>query len=401
MMKKWIYLLICSVLALTACSDDDNQDNGGNTITIPDGENNTPEIVNYTQASLVYWGIQDVSDESCHFELSLYTDMEINYDGNPIGPGKIMRLSMNAPLFDKGTTEFPLPEGTYKASPANYIFDAWTFNTGYEDQINLPTGVIAVNRGTFYGDVAPYSTEYEADLLNVGKFSIKKNTDGTYSISGWAAGNSSRKRNFTYTGELKTTDRHTDVEQIPNSTITEDLSLTEFTQARLQDKGNSYYLDEEDRIRVFSLYLAEEGVNLEGTWPKGSGKFLKLEIFVAWETDVNAGIPAGTYTVAEREKESSGIPKELMKPFNIASGYPNKFTYPDGTWYQKFKDGVIDKEYARIDKGTMKVTRDDDGGHTLTIDFIDSDKERPHHIRCVYNRTDPIAIFNDGTIINE
>lgn len=393
MIKKWIYIIVSIMLAFTACSDDDYQDNNGNTNIEPGEDIHSPEIVNFTNANLVYWGAQDIEDVTCLFELSLYTDMEVNYDGNPIGPGKIMRLSMNAPLFEQNETEFPLPEGVYKASPANYIFDEWTFNAGYVDQLNLPTGLVFANRGTFYGDVAAYSTDYKADLLNVGKFSIKKNADGTYAISGWAAGDSSRKRHFTYSGELKTTDRHTVIEQTPNSTITEDLSLTTLSKARLQDKGNSYYLDEEDKVRVFSLILADDGINLDTSWPKGSGSFLKIEFFVAWETDVNEGIPAGTYTITERDPDSHGIPKASIKPFAIASGYPNVFIYPDGTWYQKYKNGIIDKDYARIDEGTMVVTRGEDGSHTLAIDFIDSNKEHPHHIRCTYSQTEAIPIF--------
>lgn len=393
MMKKWIYIIVSFMLVFIACSDDDYQENNGNTDNPPEEDINSPEIVNYTNANLVYWGIQDMEDKTCLFELSLYTDMEVNFDGNPIGPGKIMRLSMNAPLFDKDATEFPLPEGAYTASPANYIFNEGTFNSGYTEQINLPTGMVLVNRGTFFGDVAPYSTEYNADLLNVGKYTVTKNVNGTYSISGWAAGESSRKRNFTYTGELKTVDRHTDIEQTPNSTITEDLSLTTLTKARLQDKGNSYLLEEENKVRVFSLYLAEDGIDLSETWPKGNGNFLKIEFFVAWETDVNEGIPAGTYTVTKRDPESNGIPKESIKPFYIASGYPNKFIYPDGTWYQKFKNGIIDRDYARIDEGTMVVTRGGDGSHTLIVDFIDSDKEQPHHIQCTYNQIDAIPVF--------
>ena len=73
-----------------------------------------------------------------------------------------------------------------------------------------------------------------------------------------------------------------------------------------------------------------------------------------WATDVTQGIPAGTYTVVARDKESYGIPRELLKPGNIASGYPNGFTYPGGTWYEKLQNGAM-KEYARIDGGTMTV----------------------------------------------
>ena len=55
-----------------------------------------------------------------------------------------------------------------------------------------------------------------------------------------------------------------------------------------------------------------------------------------WATDVTQGIPAGTYTVVARDKESYGIPRELLKPGNIASGYPNGFTYPGGRRAEEF-----------------------------------------------------------------
>lgn len=398
--KKWMYLLAGCVVALAACSDEDNPaTQEGNGPGASGKDDNTPEIVKYTNASLVYRG-QEEEDASCLFELSLYTDMEINYDGNPIGPGKIMRLSMNAPRFEKDATEFPLPEGSFTASPANYIFNEWTFNTGYTYQMDLPTGKIEVNGGTFYGDVKPYSTEYEADLMDVGKFNVKKNPDGTYTVDGWVAGSSSLKHHLLYTGELKTIDRHESTEEVPNSTITEDIQLTTLAKARLQDEGNYYWLEEEDRVRVFTLYLAEAGVNLEGTWAADNGKALKIELFVEWETDINQGIPAGTYTVTARDSESSGIPKENIIPFHIAPGYPNRFTYVGGTWYQTLNNGVMDGEYARIDQGTMTVERGENGSHTLTIDFIDSNKEEPHHIRCTYTQDEPIAVFKHGSITN-
>ena len=402
MKKKWIYLLTCCLFTFAACSDDNNSDNmGGNGNTIPGEDDNTAEIVEYTNASLVYRGTSDVEDVSCLFELSLYTDMEVNYDGNPIGPGKLIRLSMNAPLFDKDATEFPLPEGVFTASPANYVFNEWTFNTGYVDRIDLPGGIVEINGGTFYGDVTPYSTEYTADLMNVGKFTVKKNANGTYTISGWIAGDSSLKHHLTYTGELETIDRHESTEEAPNSTITENIELTTLTKARLHDKGNSYMLGEEDRVRVFILYLTEDNINLDNTWAEGNGQALRIEMFVPWETDVHQGIPQGTYTVTTRDPESNGILKENIQPFNIAPGYPNKFTYPDGTWYQTLKGEIMDSKYARIDEGTVTVERGDDGSHTLMIDFIDSNKEQPHHVRCTYTQSEPISVFKNGPIINE
>ena len=343
---------VASVGVLTACSDNDAENPEGGK---PGGEdvNPAPEVVEFVNSNLVYWGDKDGVGTD-HFVLTLYTDMEVDATGNPIGPGKIMAFSLNVPPFASEATEFPLPEGTFDAALNGYTFDEWTFNLGYMNQIDLPTGK-------------------------------------EYSISGTLVGDLSLKRYFTYTGKVITIDRHESKDETPNSTLTTDIALNGWTQARLQDKGDSYYLQDES-CRVVELYLAEESISLVDTWPAGNGRVLKVEFFVEWATDVTQGIPAGTYTVVARDKESYGIPRELLKPGNIASGYPNGFTYPGGTWYEKLQNGAM-KEYARIDGGTMTVARDGDK-HTLTIDFIDCDKEHPNHVRTTYSQDAPITVFD-------
>ena len=258
------------------------------------------------------------------------------------------------------------------------------------NQIDLPTGKVEIPAGTFYGEVKSYSTSVDADLLSGGKMTVKRSADGEYTISGVLVGDLSLKRYFTYTGKLTTIDRHGSTEEIPNSTLNADLTLNEWAQARLQDKADFYYLQDES-CRVLELYLAEEGVGLAETWPTGNGRVLKVEFFVEWATDVTQGIPAGTYKVVARDEESKGIPREFLKPGGIASGYPNVFTYPAGTWYEKISNGTM-KEYARIDAGTMTVVRDGDK-HTLTIDFIDCDKAHPHHVRSTFSQDTPINVF--------
>ena len=249
---------------------------------------------------------------------------------------------------------------------------------------------VEVPAGSFYGDVKAHSTSVDADLLSGGKMTVKRSADGEYTISGVLVGDLSLKRYFTYTGKLTTIDRHGSTEEIPNSTLNADLTLNEWAQARLQDKADFYYLQDES-CRVLELYLAEEGVGLAETWPTGNGRVLKVEFFVEWATDVTQGIPAGTYKVVARDEESKGILREFLKPGGIASGYPNVFTYPAGTWYEKISNGTM-KEYARIDAGTMTVVRDGDK-HTLTIDFIDCDKAHPHHVRSTFSQDTPINVF--------
>ena len=383
----WLFA-VASVCALTACSDNDTENPEG---VKTGGENGkpTPETVEFINSNLVYWGDEDGVGTD-HFVLTLYTDMEVDAAGNPIGPGKIMAFSLNVPPFASGTTEFPLPEGTFDAAPNGYTFNEWTFNLGYMNQMDLPTGKVEVPAGSFYGDVKAHSTSVDADLLSGGKMTVKRSADGEYTISGVLVGDLSLKRYFTYTGKLTTIDRHGSTEEIPNSTLNADLTLNEWAQARLQDKADFYYLQDES-CRVLELYLAEEGVGLAETWPTGNGRVLKVEFFVEWATDVTQGIPAGTYKVVARDEESKGILREFLKPGGIASGYPNVFTYPAGTWYEKISNGTM-KEYARIDAGTMTVVRDGDK-HTLTIDFIDCDKAHPHHVRSTFSQDTPINVF--------
>ena len=383
----WLFA-VASVCALTACSDNDAENPEGGK---PGGEdvNPAPEVVEFVNSNLVYWGDEDGVGTD-HFVLTLYTDMEVDAAGNPIGPGKIMAFSLNVPPFASGTTEFPLPEGTFDAAPNGYTFNEWTFNLGYMNQMDLPTGKVEVPAGSFYGDVKAHSTSVDADLLSGGKMTVKRSADGEYTISGVLVGDLSLKRYFTYTGKLTTIDRHGSTEEIPNSTLNADLTLNEWAQARLQDKADFYYLQDES-CRVLELYLAEEGVGLAETWPTGNGRVLKVEFFVEWATDVTQGIPAGTYKVVARDEESKGILREFLKPGGIASGYPNVFTYPAGTWYEKISNGTM-KEYARIDAGTMTVVRDGDK-HTLTIDFIDCDKAHPHHVRSTFSQDTPINVF--------
>ena len=166
-----------------------------------------------------------------HFVLTLYTDMEVDATGNPIGPGKIMAFSLNVPPFASEATEFPLPEGTFDAALNGYTFDEWTFNLGYMNQIDLPTGKVDIPAGTFYGDVKSYSTSVDADLLSGGKMTVKRLSGGEYSISGTLVGDLSLKRYFTYTGKVITIDRHESKDETPNSTPVSYTHLTLPTKA--------------------------------------------------------------------------------------------------------------------------------------------------------------------------
>ena len=67
---------VASVGVLTACSDNDAENPEGGK---PGGEdvNPAPEVVEFVNSNLVYWGDKDGVGTD-HFVLTLYTDMEVD-----------------------------------------------------------------------------------------------------------------------------------------------------------------------------------------------------------------------------------------------------------------------------------------------------------------------------------
>ena len=172
------------------------------------------------------------------------------------------------------------------------------FVQGYIYSIEIPGGEIEIPDGTYFADFADGSTDYNPDLLREGDFTITVNEDGTCTVEGVLVGTEYLKRYFSYTGTPKVTDKSGEngSDNTPNSSLTGDITLPQFTKARLIDRKDTYTWDQSNR--AFALYLAEEGIDLSGEWPSGTGKVMRIEFFVSWDTDVAEGIPAGTYTMA-------------------------------------------------------------------------------------------------------
>lgn len=366
-----LFFLAASACTQHACSDKSSP-------PAPEEPDPTPRATIYDNASLVYYGVEDEEMPSSLFELTLYTDMELDAGDNPIGPGQILRVSFNAPLFPPETEEFPLPAATYYSASSFTDFTPGTIGFGYMNRLDLPSGIVEVPAGSFYGDIAEGQTTFDADLLTDGQCEVTLADDGAYTVSGILVGDRSTKRRFTYTGELRTIDRSDHTPIVPNTTLKEDLTLGNLTQARLRDRGDYYFLGDES-YRLFELYLAEAGADLTPTWPVGSGRMLRLEFFVAWDTEVAHGIPAGTYTVVPRE--NGGLDRVHIRPGNMPAGAPGRFANPAGCWYQRFEQDEL-TEYACVYAGTVQVTQTD-GGTRFTVDFSDSDDPAAaHRIRC-------------------
>lgn len=380
--KSLLHLSIVCLCMSCSSKGNDEDVSGGNGLRTPE------DPVVFVNANLVFYGTTNDVTTSNHYSLSLYTNMVIDELSNPIGPGKLLRLSINAELFGPENTDLSLREGFFAGASSSYDFTPGTFNDGFIYQIDLPgEGKIDVPDGSFYGEVPAGVTEFTPDLLDSGAFTVTRNGDN-YTITGTMTGSECLKRRFVYTGKLPVIDRSDKPEQLPNTNLTADVNFTP-AKARLQDKEDFYYLGDQS-MRVLEVYLASSELNLTPLWPEGSGESLKIEFFVSWDTDVTAGIPAGTYTVVP-QVPGGGIRRTDLVPGGIAPGYPDRFTYPDGTWYQTFVDGKMSR-YGRVEGGSMTVTRDGDA-HQITFDLLDCDKSTQHHIKGSYSQQTPITIY--------
>lgn len=391
----------CAVLSLllllpAACKDD--------TETIPiviqeEGEPDfpfdepQPEEILFTNAELIYRGDDGNTGVSDLWQLSLWTDMPIDETGNPVGPGKLIRVSLNAEPLTEGAP-LAVPPGIY-AEPENYwSFNPFTFNEGEMQSLPLPTGTVELPAFSFFGELADGRTDYDPDLLREGYCQVKLLSDGTYAVSGILVGRQFIKRVFAYTGALEAVDRRDENPETGNSSLTADADLGLLTQARLKDTGNPYYLPADDgsgkpnatSYRAFQLVLAGSGIVIDDLDHADSGKVLQMEIFVPYETDVREGLPAGTYRIVPRLE--GGIDRSDIVPGNIPAGhYDGAFK---GAWYRRFAADSM-QDFAAVEGGTLTVVRTESGGHRFEIDFTDG-AENPHRIfgTCTLDEAIPV-----------
>ena len=363
-MKKFALCLVLVALSLVACADR----GAGDVVNDEFVEKEATEVL-FTNADVYYLGDR-AQEQSCDlWQIKFYTDMEIDELGNPIGPGSVMQLILNAPYEEDQTSNLDKLEGLYLAQSNTGDFSQYTFIYGYMDILELPDGRHELPDGTFYASIAEGSKQMNVDLLDDGKLEIINHTDGTTTIKGTLIGKQCRKRNFVWSGVVEP---KSEVKQeVPNSTLTADVKIENLTQALVQDKGDSFYL-RDDSYRNFLVFLAQESVSFEWGKPVGTGEVLRLELLVPWNTNVEDGIPAGTYQMMQRNADTS-FDKESIVPFSAVSGLPNRFVAPywAGSWYVDYVDGAWGESYARIDGGTIVVERSEDGSHHFICDLKD------------------------------
>lgn len=329
------------------------------------------EVVEFDNCDVLYMGDNIGEESSDIWVVKLYTDMNINQMGMLEGPGCVMQLALNAKYAQEQTPQMDKFVGTY-FSQSNYgDFSANTFVFGYMDYIDLPNGRIERADATFFGEIAEGTTEeqMEVDLIDDGQIVIKENNDGTYTIEGTLVGKKCIKRIFTWSGAIEPSSR---VEpEVTNSTLQSDLVLNNLTQGSVEDRGDYFYLKDES-YRDFLVFLAEEGVDLSTGRPKGNGDVLRLELLVPWNSKSSDGIPEGVYPMVSRNVDTS-IDKDNITPYHSVPGLPDRFSYPywAGTWYVNYVDGAWGERFARIDRGTVEVSREDDGSYHIVCNTED------------------------------
>ena len=384
-MRRITLYLVSLALLFVACTDKGESD-----VTTNDFVEKEATEVCFTNAEVYYLG--DTAREKSFdiWQIKLYTDMEIDELGNPIGPGSVMQLVVNAPYEESQTPNNEQLEGVYVAQSNSGDFSPYTFIYGYIDILELPDGRHELPDGTFYASIPENSKQMNVDILDDGKFEIVNHTDGTTTIKGTLVGKQCRKRNFSWRGVVEP---KSEVKQeVPNSTLTSDIEIANLAQFLVQDKGDSFYLRDES-YRNFLVFLAEESISFEWGKPVGSGNVLRLELLVPWATNVEEGIPAGTYTMMQRNADTS-FDKENIVPFRAVSGLPNRFVAPywSGSWYVNYVDGAWGASYARIDGGTIIVERGADGSHRFICNLQDCTSP-------TFTITTDTTISNDKIII--
>ncbi|MBE6218287.1 MAG: hypothetical protein E7124_09660 [Bacteroidales bacterium] len=366
-MKATIYAILIGALTCLAfsCKEPDNESQTKDFIE------DVPTSITFTNAEFIYNG-DDIGDATSDgWVIKMYTDMEIDETGAPVGPGCVFQMLLNVRYDETQGADASFLPGIYSEMINSGNFAPGTFVRGYMSSIDLPGGDrIDLADATYYADVAENSTEMDYDLIDEGAVSIKANDDGTYSIEGIMVGTKYTKRYFSWTGEVKC--RSNVPERTPNSTLKTDITDPALSKGSLQDRGDYFRLMDES-YRCLLLQLAGDNIGFDDyNKPTGDGPVLRLEILVSWDTDITNGIPEGSYAMAERNPDTS-IDKEKIVPGVAIPGLPDEFALwkMAGAWYYEMKDGEWTGTYARIDSGTITVEREEDGTHKISYELSD------------------------------
>ena len=324
----------------------------------PSFQEAVPDTIRFTEATFLYNGDYVGDGISDGWIIKLYTETST------------MQILINTRYNKDQKADISMTEGRYTEMLNSGIYAAGTFVSGRTIRADLPGGeVIEVPEPTFFASLTEDKSDLYYDFIDEGVLMITGNTDGTYTIEGVLVGNKYTKRYISWSGEAVA---QTNVPEVtPNSTLDEDLTGLTFTRGQLQDKGDYFYL-RDNSYRCLLLYLVDDEADLQYSRPGGTSRVLRLEFLVPWETDYHEGIPEGIYVMVPRNPDTS-MDKDKIVPGGAVAGLPNVFEAwkMAGSWYYEMIDGQWTETYARIDQGTITVTRGEDGSHTITYDLTD------------------------------
>ena len=329
-----------------------------------------PDTITFTNAEFIYNGDDIGEATSDGWIIKLYTDMDIDEAGAPVGPGHVLQMLLNVKFDESQSADPEYLEDIYTEMTNSGNFAAGTFVNGYMTSIDLPGGErLDLADATYYAEVMDGSTEMDYDLLDEGAVSITGSNDGTFRIDGILVGKKYTKRYFRWEGKVEP--RNNVPEEIPNSTLKTDISGLTFTKGQLVDKGDYFRLMDKS-YRCFLLFLVDDGAEFPFERPAGTSRVLRLEMLVPWDTDLKEGIPAGTYHMVPRNPDTS-MDKDDIVPGVAVTGLPDVFAEwkRAGTWYYEMYENDWSKTYARIDGGTITIERGSDGSHTISYDLTD------------------------------
>ena len=171
----------------------------------PAVEEPTREIIEFTDGEAIWYGDDGNTEVSDMWNIRLYTDMDRDEAGNPVGPGQMIQISCNTDQDTKANADNL--RGVYVTPSDEYDYSPGTFNPGYLVEIEIPGGYISAPAMSYFGELAEGSAEPAPEFLEEGSVSVEINADGTFTIEGSMMTESAISKDFTYTGELVIIDK--------------------------------------------------------------------------------------------------------------------------------------------------------------------------------------------------
>lgn len=168
-------------------------------------EETTREIIEFTDGEAIWYGDDGNTEVSDMWNIRLYTDMDRDEAGNPVGPGQMIQISCNTDQDTKANADNL--RGVYVTPSDEYDYSPGTFNPGYLVEIEIPGGYISAPAMSYFGELEEGSTEPAPEFLEEGSVSVEINADGTFTIEGSMTTESAISKDFTYTGELVIIDK--------------------------------------------------------------------------------------------------------------------------------------------------------------------------------------------------